>query len=149
MPKTRFEAEDNGVDIIIDCTGVPGENLLDNIKSHQKYAKKSIFVFLAALENAIPWTKMGATIMVFGCAPVGKTMRICPEEIFAKELTILGTKINPFTFPDATNLVANMGSKYIDYEKLGIGVYDLEDYQEALIKLKQGRISKIIFKMDD
>ena len=28
MPKTRFEAEDNGVDIIIDCTGVPGENLL-------------------------------------------------------------------------------------------------------------------------
>ena len=87
--------------------------------------------------------------MVFGCAPVGKTMRICPEEIFAKELTILGTKINPFTFPDATNLVANMGSKYIDYEKLGIGVYDLEDYQEALIKLKQGRISKIIFKMED
>ena len=87
--------------------------------------------------------------MVFGCAPVGKTMRICPEEIFAKELTILGTKINPFTFPDATNLVANMGSKYIDYEKLGIGVYDLEDYQEALVKLKQGRISKIIFKMED
>ena len=36
MPKTRFEAEDDGVDIIIDCTGVPG-----------------------ALEEAIFWTKMG------------------------------------------------------------------------------------------
>ena len=33
---------------------------------------------------------MGATVMVFGCAPVGKAMKICPEEIFAKELTILG-----------------------------------------------------------
>ena len=32
----RFEAEDDGVDVIIDCTGVPG-----------------------ALEAAIPWTKMG------------------------------------------------------------------------------------------
>ena len=81
--------------------------------------------------------------MVFGCAPVGKTMRICPEEIFAKELTILGTKINPFTFPDATNLVANMGSKYIDYEKLGIGVYDLEDYQEALIKLPANVLAQL------
>jgi threonine dehydrogenase-like Zn-dependent dehydrogenase len=36
MPKDRFEAEDDGVDIIIDCTGVP-----------------------AALEQAIFWTKMG------------------------------------------------------------------------------------------
>ena len=43
MPKDRFEAENEGVDIIIDCTGVP-----------------------AALEKAIQWTKMGATIMVFG-----------------------------------------------------------------------------------
>ena len=43
MPKDRFEAENEGVDIVIDCTGVP-----------------------AALEKAIQWTKMGATIMVFG-----------------------------------------------------------------------------------
>ena len=48
MPKTRFEAEDEGIDVVIDCTGVP-----------------------AALEAAIPWTKNGATILIFGCAPVG------------------------------------------------------------------------------
>ena len=40
MPKTRFEAEDNGVDIIIDCTGVPGENLLICIKSHYLQIRK-------------------------------------------------------------------------------------------------------------
>ena len=40
MPKDRFEAENEGIDIIIDCTGVP-----------------------AALEKAIQWTKMGATII--------------------------------------------------------------------------------------
>ena len=126
MPKNRFEAEDDGIDVIIDCTGVPG-----------------------ALEAAIPWTKMGATVMVFGCAPVGKSMKICPEEIFAKELTILGTKINPYTFSEAVALVGNMASKYLDYEKLGIGVYTLENYKESLAKLKHGKISKIIFELEE
>ena len=35
MPKDRFEAENEGVNIVIDCTGVP-----------------------AALEKAIQWTKI-------------------------------------------------------------------------------------------
>ena len=67
-------------------------------------------------------------------------MKICPEEIFAKELTILGTKINPYTFPEAAALIANMGSKYIDYEKLGIGQHKLEDHEDALNKLQKGKI---------
>ena len=126
MPKSRFDAEEEGVDVIIDCTGVP-----------------------MALEKALSWTKMGATILVFGCAPVGKAMYVNPEEIFAKELTILGTKINPYTFSEAVSLVGNMGSRYIDYEKLGIGVYSLDQYAEGLVKLKQGKISKIIFELDE
>ena len=126
MPDSRFNAEEDGNDVVIDCTGVP-----------------------QALEAAIPWTKMGATVMVFGCAPVGKTMKISPEEIFAKELTILGTKINPYTFSEAVSLVHSMGSKYLDYKKLGIGVYSLDDYHEGLIRLRHGRISKIIFKLDE
>ena len=85
----------------------------------------------------------------FRCAPVGKSMKICPEEIFAKELTILGTKINPYTFPEAAALIANMGSKYIDYEKLGIGQHKLEDHEDALNKLQKGKISKIIFELQD
>ena len=41
-----------------------------------------------------------------------------------------------------------MGSKYIDYEKLGIGIYALDNYHQAIIDLKHGRISKIIFDMN-
>ena len=126
MPKNRFEAEDDGVDVIIDCTGVP-----------------------AALEAAIPWTKNGATILVFGCAPVGKPMKICPEEIFSKELVVIGTKINPFTFPESVSLLANMGNRYINLEKLGIGVYSLANHQEGLTKLKGGKISKVMFELED
>jgi threonine dehydrogenase-like Zn-dependent dehydrogenase len=39
-------------DLVIDCTGSP-----------------------AALEQAIGKTKFGATILVFGCAPMGKAMK--------------------------------------------------------------------------
>eukprot|EP00093_Oithona_nana_P014016 14016.XXX_699692_700408_1 [CDS] Oithona nana genome sequencing. len=126
MPKSRFDAEDEGVDVIIDCTGVP-----------------------AALEAAMQFTKNGATVLVFGCAPVGKTMKLCPEEIFSKELTILGTKINPYTFAEAVSLVANMGSRYIDLEKLGIGVYSLDRFNDGLEKLRQGQISKLMFELEE
>lgn len=126
MPKSRFEAEDNGMDVIIDCTGVP-----------------------AALEAALQWTSRGAIVMVFGCAPVGKAMKLCPEEVFAKELTILGTLVNPFTFAKATALVANMGARYINFETLGIGVYSLDNYSEGLRKLRRGNISKVMFRLDD
>ena len=63
-------------------------------------------------------------------------------------ITNLGTKINPFTFHEAATLIDNMGSKYIDYEKLGIGIYALDNYHQAIIDLKHGRISKIIFDMN-
>jgi len=126
MPKSRFDAEEEGVDVIIDCTGVP-----------------------AALEAAMQFTKNGATVLVFGCAPVGKTMKLCPEEIFSKELTILGTKINPYTFAEAVSLVANMGSRYIDLERLGIGVYSLDRFNDGLEKLRQGQISKLMFELEE
>ena len=92
---------------------------------------------------------MGATVMVFGCAPVGKSMKICPEEIFAKELTVIGTKINPYTFSEAVALVGNMGPKYMSFEKLGIAVYGLDQYSDALKRLRAGQISKIMFEMQD
>ena len=44
--------EEETYDLVIDCTGSP-----------------------AALEQAIGKTKYGAMILVFGCAPMGKSMR--------------------------------------------------------------------------
>ena len=56
-----LDCEQFGFDIIIECSGFP-----------------------PALEQAIGWTKRGATIMIFGCAPPGKYVKICPEDIFRK-----------------------------------------------------------------
>ena len=122
MPKTKNESENNGIDVIIDCTGNP-----------------------KALENAISYVARGATILVFGCAPVGQPMKICPEEIFSKELTIMGTMINPYTYGRTVALVENMGDRYLNMQKLGIEIHSLQNYKAAMEKLKCGEISKVMF----
>ena len=52
MPKSRVEAEQFGIDVVIDCTGVP-----------------------KALENIIPYLARGAKVLIFGCAPTGQSMK--------------------------------------------------------------------------
>ena len=81
--------------------------------------------------------------------------RICPEEIFRKELTIMGTLINPNTFEEAVQTVSGMcggeenggGMKYLDIEGLGIRMFELQDYQLAMEALKKGEISKAMFQI--
>jgi len=67
------DAENYGFDIIIECSGFP-----------------------PALEQALSWTKRGATAMVFGCAPPGKYIKLCPEDVFRKvriNVIILGVSV--------------------------------------------------------
>lgn len=125
MPKTPLEADVSGVEVIIDCTGFP-----------------------PALEGAMKWTRRGAVVCVFGCAPPGQQMKICPEEIFNKELTVFGTLVNPHTYGRAVGLAEAMGERYLSYPKLGIKTYSLKDYEVALEALKKAEISKAIFRMD-
>ena len=131
MTPTELAAEEEendpeqfGFDFIIECSGFP-----------------------PALEQALAWTKRGATIMIFGCAPPRKSVRICPEDIFRKELTILGSLINPCTYSRAVKLAGNLGEKYLSYEKLGVEVFKIEEFQDAISQLKQGRIAKAVFEM--
>ena len=51
-PTALGEMAEETFDLVIDCTGSP-----------------------AALEQAIGKTKYGATVLVFGCAPMGKSMK--------------------------------------------------------------------------
>lgn len=113
-----------GFDLVVDCAG-----------------------FVPATEKALEWTRPGATLMLFGCSPPGKSIRLCPEEVFRKELTILGSLINPNTYGRATKLAENLGSRYLDCDKLGVGMFRIDEYKEAIDKLKKGQISKAMFKM--
>lgn len=72
---------------------------------------------------------------------------ISPLLIFKKELRIIGTLVNPFTFPKAINMAESLGCRYLDHEKLGVKVYKLGEYKKAIDTLKKGGISKAMFKL--
>lgn len=118
------DPEQFGYDVIIECSGYP-----------------------PALQQALAWTKRGATVLIFGCAPPGKSVAICPEDIFRKELTIMGSLINPHTYSSAVQLAATLGERYLHYDRLGVAVFPIEEYQEAINQLKKGAIAKAVFDM--
>lgn len=68
-------------------------------------------------------------------------------QIYKKELSIIGVNINPYCFSKGLALVQSMSEKYLDYSKLGIEIFSLSQYKEALDALKKGNISKAIFKL--
>ena len=141
-------------------------------------------------------------------------MSICPEDIFRKELTILGrfsstsliisrlchgddddhqdhhnndttlppSLINPHTYSRAVQLAATLGPRYLDYEtwlkddhgdnddngdviqsshtfwailpfltfsfsRLGVAVFPLEKYEDAIHQLRTGAIAKAVFDL--
>ncbi|XP_063376533.1 D-altritol 5-dehydrogenase-like [Cydia fagiglandana] len=120
-----LESEKSQYDVIIDCTGVP-----------------------RVLETSFDLVKPGGKYVVFGCAPQGKKASITPYDIFDKGLTVIGVKVNQFTFPTSIGWLKTMGDRYLDYKKLGIKTYSLEQYEQAFVDLKSGSISKAMFKIE-
>ncbi len=76
--------------------------------------------------QAITMAARGGTILVFGCAPMQATASVRPYDIYARELTLIGSFINPYTHERAVNLLPQMG-----LEKLQIEAFRLEEFRQA------------------
>uniref|UniRef100_A0A1L8D6P6 Aldehyde reductase-3 n=1 Tax=Plutella xylostella TaxID=51655 RepID=A0A1L8D6P6_PLUXY len=120
-----LEKETLQYDIIIDCTGVG-----------------------VVVEKSMKYLSPGGKYVVFGCCPPTHKASINPFDLYNKELTIIGVKINPYTFPTAIGWLAALGTRYLEYKNLGIKTFKLSEYKKALDELKTGAISKAIFKID-
>lgn len=73
-------------------------------------------------------------------------MQVEPFQIYWKELKILGSFLNPKCFPDALRLLSEMSSAgWLDVQSLGIEIFDLSQFQEALHRLKTRAASKVLF----
>jgi len=68
------------------------------------------------LEAAVRLAARGAKILVFGVAGESDVARLHPYEIFAKELTLLGTVINPYTQARAVRLLSRLPLKRLPIE---------------------------------
>jgi threonine dehydrogenase-like Zn-dependent dehydrogenase len=83
----------------------------------------------ATFSQAIAMAGRGGTILVFGCAPMHATTSVRPFDIYARELTVLGSFINPYTHERAVSLLPQMG-----LGKLQIEAFRLEEYRRAFDK---------------
>ena len=83
----------------------------------------------ATFSQAIVMAARGGTVLVFGVAPMQATASIRPYDIFARELTVIGSLINPYTHERAVNLLPQMG-----LEKLQIEPFPLREFRQAFEK---------------
>ncbi len=109
-------------DLIIDCSGNP-----------------------AAIEQALSWLAPLGTFLFFGVTPMDSTIKLNPFQVFKKEWTLLGSVINPFTFQSALGFLQTLD---ISIEKLGVHFYALQEYSHAISEIKEGKITKGIFKFE-
>jgi L-iditol 2-dehydrogenase len=89
------------------------------------------------LEDAIQMTARGARLLVFGVATPEDIASLNPYEIFRKELSIIGTVINPYTHYRAVQLLPKLGLEHLPVHK-----FTLDEYEAAYEML--GRGGKVI-----
>lgn len=114
-----FREEKQGFNVIIDCSGVP-----------------------AAVEEALDWMAPLGKFLFFGVCPQDSYIKISPFQIFKKELTLVGSVINPFTFSRAIRLIEEIQRPL---NSLGVKEYPLSEYQSAIEEVKSGRVTKGMF----
>lgn len=107
-----------GADIVVDCAGT-----------------------LETSEITIKIARRGGTVMQFGVVSPDKVARISPYEIYYKELTVLGSFVNPFTHSRAIDLIA---SRRIDVKPLITHRFALSDAESAMAMAQSGDAVKIM-----
>lgn len=95
-----------GFDIVADATGVP-----------------------KVIENSIGYVRAGGTLWVFGVAPEGSKISLPPDEIFRRDLKVIGSFAINKTFSEAVALVQNGA---VDLKPLVSHQLPLEKFEEAL-----------------
>ncbi len=107
-----------GADVVIECVGKP-----ETVRLSMDLARR------------------GATVEIFGVCPIGATLPLEPNMVYFKELTIVGSYINPHTFDRALSLLA---SGVVSTEGFSIERFPLEGVEEALRSTREGRAMKSI-----
>lgn len=109
-----------GADVVIECVGKT-----------------------TTMQMAVQLARRGGTVEFFGVSPLGATIPVEPNLIYFKELTIVGSYVNPHTFDRS---IALLRSGAVKIDQFLIHSFPLEGVQEALTYQKEGKTLKSIIK---
>ena len=110
-----------GVDVVIEAVGIP-----------------------QTIEQALTLAKKSGRIVIFGFAPEGMEARFIPFDVLAKELTIMGSWVNPYTFNRALDILE---SGRVNVKTLISHDFSLENIMEgfkAMMKKPEGFMKALI-----
>ncbi len=126
-PQRRVAAIEFGADHAIDPNSEHSrEQLRDLTGGHGFDAVIEAVGSPATFELAIELAARAGKILVFGVAPMEATARVRPFDVFVREITIIGSVINPYTHERAVHLLPRMG-----LEKLAVTAYPIDRFREA------------------
>ncbi|MGB2869217.1 MAG: zinc-dependent alcohol dehydrogenase family protein [Bacteroidota bacterium] len=139
--RKRATARKLGADTIVD----PSEN--DPLKSVRSLAPEGVDVVIECAGNAqtallaVELARKGGTVEFFGVCPIGTTIPLEPNLVYAKELTIVGSYVNPHTFSRAITVLER---GIVDVEEFQTDRFSLDQIQEALEFQREGKTIKSI-----
>jgi 2-desacetyl-2-hydroxyethyl bacteriochlorophyllide A dehydrogenase len=109
-----------GADVVIECVGKP-----------------------ATMQMSLTLVRRGGVVEFFGVCAIGATMPLEPNLVYFKELTIVGSYVNPHTFTRATALL-NAGK--LNTDALMVKDFPLDGVHEAFEALREGTTLKSIVR---
>lgn len=109
------DAQGDGFDFVVDAVGSP-----------------------AILQQAIAMAARGGRILVFGVARSDAEATVSPYEIYSRELTIIGTAINPYTHHRAVEMLSEL-----ELDRLGFETFSLARYADAFAATRAGTTGKV------
>ena len=95
------------------------------------------------MQSAVEMARRGGTVEFFGVCPIGQTIPVEPNNIYYKELTVVGSYVNPFTFSRA---IAVLKHGKVRIDGFQIDKFPLDGVHEALASLREGRTIKSIIQ---
>lgn len=109
-----------GADVIIECVGTP-----------------------VATEQAFRAAKRGGTLLLFSVPKANSIYELHLEDIYQKELTIMGSMINPDTHGRAAALI---NSRTIKMDKIITHRYPVEQVEDAILMQQNSESIKVIIE---
>ena len=109
-----------GADVVIECVGKP-----------------------QTAQAALDFARRGGTVEFFGVCPIGETISIEPNSVYFKELTIVGSYVNPHTFDRS---IAMLQSGRVRVDAFQLDKFPLDGVHEALRYQREGKTIKSIIQ---
>jgi len=137
-------AQNAGADFIFDPAETETEKLINELTHGGADVVLECVGSTATVKTAIRLGNYGARIIIFGVSPMRATMEISPYEVYRKDLAIMGSFLNPFTFRAAVQLISTAKLKF---DNFNFAMHSLSEINSAIESHRTGNYLKTFIDM--